>query len=222
METLDEKVDEVTKTADDIWAILNDEATIRIEATACDAAQEDEPQIFEVAAPRIVAIAQAFPLLGKVLQFHSQQVCEIDPTAAVPEWWATRVGADRPQAVISFRAKTSNGKWAPSTYPVSIPWAKDIAGTPTLSPYWKGNHYGHLILSDNSKLIVNCKSQSEAERVLGQLSSLIEPGKLQGAMERYGTTKGPEIKQQQVYPRYMFYFSTGQKNTSPDWRREFR
>ena len=218
---ISDKVEAVSERVKKVWDTLNEEVTITIEATECNASDDSEPEVFEVVAPRIVAIGRAFPLLGKVLQFHSQKVCEIDPTAAVPEWWATRVGADRPQAVISFRAKTSEGKWDSSTYPMSIPWAKNISGTPLIPSYWKGNHYGHLTLPDNSKLIVNCKSQSEAEKMIRQLSSLIQRDKLRGAVERYGKTKGPEIKEQLVYPRYMFYYSTGQKSMAPDWRREF-
>ncbi|MEM9220608.1 MAG: hypothetical protein AAGD25_40595 [Cyanobacteria bacterium P01_F01_bin.150] len=213
------KVKEIKDVTDDIFNYLDEQIDIVLNASACGSGEEN--QDFRVSDSRIVAIAKSIPLLAEVLDFHGQKICHIEATAAVPEWWSTRVGADRTLAVVVFQPKDSRGNWLKSTYPMSIPWARDSQPVGALPSYWKGPHYGHLILADNSKLVVNARSPQEAERMIGRLKSLISASRLNGSVERYGKNKGTEIKTQRVHPRYMYYFSTGQRTTKPDWVKEF-
>lgn len=138
------------------------------------------------------------------------------PIAVIPEWWQVRIGADRPQLVCLFGEKNRNGKIGRTRWPLTIP---HYIGPqkPQLPAYTKGQWEGILTLRDNSKLIVNAVSKSEAERVISALQKYINPQMLQGSESKIGIRKGKKLKQVLVFPTSVRFFKTGQKNTVPTW-----
>lgn len=140
------------------------------------------------------------------------------PIAAVPEWWQIRIGNDRPQSVILYAEKLANGKISPkSRWPLTIPHYNEAFKKPRLPSYEKGQWEGILTLKDNSKLIVNAKTQKEAERMLRQLGKFIKGDMMLGATSKVGLRKGKKLKECKVIPVSISFFSQGQENTNPDW-----
>lgn len=139
------------------------------------------------------------------------------PIAAIPEWWPLRIGAERPQLVVFFAEKRPNGKLGRTRWPITIPHYNSRNTRPNLPTYRKGQWQGMLTLKDNSKLIVNAISQQEAERVINAIKPLIAPNYLIGAELKVGIRKGKVLKNCVVKPTSARYFSSGQKNTVPDW-----
>jgi len=143
-----------------------------------------------------------------------------DCVAAVPDWWQTRLGADRPQMTVQYSKQKPPGSTAyqPPMYLISIPHPipglqiKDIS----LLPYQKGQIMGVLTLKDNSKLIVNCLSSEEVERVINELTGLIDPEYLTGLAPKVGKRGGKNLDQITVEPKIIKLFSTGQSNLLPD------
>jgi hypothetical protein len=146
------------------------------------------------------------------------QKCEQNSVAAIPEWWAMRVGADRPQLVILLAEDLGGGKFGRSRYPVSIPHYKGSQGTkPSIPRYQKGQYEAKLTLKDNSKLVVNAISETEGIRIIEALKIYIKPEYLQGASLNITHRKGDPLKQIYVVARTAKFFATGQKDTNPDW-----
>jgi len=138
--------------------------------------------------------------------------------AAVPEWWAVRVGADRPQLVILYGESLADNKTGRSRYPLTIPYYKFTGeGLPDFPTYQKGQWEGTLTLRDNSKVTINAVSYNEAARVLGEIKKFIDPEKLDGITQKIGERGGVKLQTITVKPCTAKYFATGQKNTNPDY-----
>jgi hypothetical protein len=147
---------------------------------------------------------------------HKNQSLE-EPVAVVPEWWQVRV-FQRPQLVIQYAELLDNGKLGSSRWSVTIPhYNKPKTSKPQFPRYEKGNFEGILVLSDNSKIIINAKNKTECQRVINALKAFVNPKYLKDARppkigERPGT-----YKRVNVVPVRCHYFSTGQQNTLPNW-----
>lgn len=139
--------------------------------------------------------------------------------AAVPEWWQIRIEAGRPQLIFMFAQKLGEDNFDSAKYPLTIPHpiVKHYQTSP-IPDYQKGQWEALLTLKDNSKLIINAISAEEAQRVLDACKLIIQPEFLQGALQRpIAPRKGPELLEINVSARRAEYFSTGLKNTVPDW-----
>ena len=158
------------------------------------------------------------------MQYFNQYLSGIktDTVPVIPEWWQARVGSDRPQLVVVFKAKNenSNSRWS-----LGIPHfnatPKNLKSKLKLIPdYTKGNYQGILTLKDNSKLIIYAKSINESENFIKKIvtSNLINSKYLDKNNYdiKVGKIKG-NFKEVKVTPTYAKYFSTGQKNLQPDW-----
>lgn len=163
-------------------------------------------------------------LLDNQADLLSLQCEKDDCTAVVPDWWQVRLGADRPQLIVLYARKFSDGTWDKPKYAVSIPrWSKSEAQTvyEDFPIYQKGQFQGTTIFSDNSKLIVNCFNAIEAERVTNKLLlSILDIDKQDSV---YSTTfrRGRPLSEITVYPRMVKYFATGQRNLQPTWSKKF-
>ncbi|NQZ65442.1 hypothetical protein [Crocosphaera sp.] len=109
-------------------------------------------------------------ILNKQFYFRfglSQANTNIDATPVVPEWWAERKGANRPQLSLIFKIK-SNGKQAKTRYLLTIPHFRyrSRISKPPITQYKKGSIRGALTLKDNSKVVVYASSEEEAKRVI--------------------------------------------------------
>ena len=151
------------------------------------------------------------------------QCKENDCVAAVPDWWQVRLGTDRPQLLVQYARKFSDGTWDKSKYVVSIPhWSKskDLTTIDDFPTYQKGQYQGTTIFSDNSKLIVNCVSSAEAQRVTDKLLLTIPTIKKLNSVYTTTFRRGVALAEITVYPRLIKYFSKGQQNMTPDWTKK--
>ena len=171
--------------------------------------------------PRIAVMARAIEELNKANDARAKRAC--DTIAAVPEWWQVRIGADRPQMVIQFGEVMEDDKIGPAKWPITIPHYHWSEGTvPAIPSYTKGSWEGILTLKDNSKLIVNAISQSEAFAVISSLEIHIDPSMLQDSFIKVGERRGQPLQEIQVTPVVGKFFATGQKDLEPSWTVSFR
>ncbi|NEP53706.1 MAG: hypothetical protein F6K65_34865, partial [Moorea sp. SIO3C2] len=188
--------------------------------TKCNPGEDEEPVEIKIEeTPRIQALVSAMALLGSTIDQQSQKTCSIEPVSGIPEWWGTRIGADRPQLVVFFAPKNEDGSWGAGRWPMSIPhYSGGPEELPGFGKYTRGSNYGRLTLSDNSKIIVNAVNEAEAQAVLGVAKGVIDRSLLEGATEAYGQRKGQSIGTIDVWPKYAYFYSTGQRKTRPDWK----
>lgn len=99
--------------------------------------------------------------------------------AAVPQTWALKPGADRPQLVITYRAQTKNH----STHSLHIP-NYDGRRSPNFPDYEAGQWMGLWVLSDGSKLQVYAASEREASIVMRALAKHV-PRRFRTGRPRY-------------------------------------
>jgi len=101
-----------------------------------------------------------------------------DAVAAVPEWWPTRPGADRPQLVLLFARVKEDGKVDRSrTRVITIPHfvGEEPPEQPPVGTHRRGPWLVELTLLDNSKLRVFASSPEEGLRVLAEARALVNP-----------------------------------------------
>ena len=162
------------------------------------------------------------------MQYFNQYLSGIktDTVPVIPEWWAMKVGSNRPQLVVVFKPKNDsviqnkNSRWS-LTIPHFRATTSNFKNQLKLIPdYDKGRYQGTLTLKDNSKLIIYAKSITEAERFIKRIVSnnLIDSRYINPTDYdiKTGKIKG-NFKEIKVTPTYAKYFSTGQKNLQPDW-----
>ncbi len=142
--------------------------------------------------------------------------------ASVPEWWQIRAEAQRPQLVILYAEVLSTGKLTKSRWSLTVPHYDRPKGfKPSIPEYQKGNWEGILVLTDNSKIIVNASSASECKRVINRLKILIpssyrvKDGKAIKA--KVGERINADLKKARVIPIRADFYSTGARNMTPDW-----
>ncbi len=165
-----------------------------------------------------INVSQTLTVLSNQLSSFFEHFCETAiPALAVPEWWQVRLGAKTPQIACTYRKGTTR-----SYHSISIPHPKSInpVTTPLLPIYQKGSIQGMIVCEDNSKFIINCVSREEAERMCNLAIDLIDPNYLSQEPKIWITErKGYPIGEEQMYPSTVCYYSTGQQNLIPDWRR---
>lgn len=158
-------------------------------------------------------------LIAEELCLQKNKSSECECYAAVPDWWQIRPEAGRPQLVIQFGEDLGNGKVGSPMYAITIPHYK--GNKPKTSPvpgYKKGSWEEILTLNDNSKVVVNAYSQSEARKIINACQQIISPEYLTNSYLKGGTIrKGKALKEISVIPKMAKFFSTGQQNTIPDW-----
>jgi hypothetical protein len=145
---------------------------------------------------------------------RAERICDINPVAVIPEWWQVRPGANRPQLVVLVKSTEGNSYWS-----FSIPhYNRGDDFKPTIPRWTKGSHFACLTLNDNSKLWINASSQSEAEGVIRQLLTYIDPAQLPQPLQIHtGERKGQALRVATVKPVRGLFYSQGQRNMIPDW-----
>ena len=151
-----------------------------------------------------------------LLTIFEGQCLQGDGALAFPAWWQTRLGANTPQIVCSFR------KGSTRTYhSLAIPHPANTEQPiqELLPSYIKGNWQGMIVCKDNSKFIINCETKQEAERMCGIAAQLIDPAYLELPPRIYvGERKGQAVGIAPMLPATISYFETGQQNFIPNWR----
>lgn len=203
----------------------NDVVSIKVkEFVDCDRNLFGVPLPFDkisVSVPRQLASALEIIInnQAEILKALNCESCD-EPIAAIPEWWPIRLGANRPQLVVLYARKFNDGTWDRSKYAISIPhWTKTKEQTKliTFPTYDKGDYQGTRVFSDNSKLIVNCLDEQECQFVLDDITAHLPSEIASLAQTSIANRKGDPLRKITVYPRRAKYFSTGQRDTYPDW-----
>jgi hypothetical protein len=186
-----------------------------VDLTPCDSKEEIteayQGQGIEGIFKAITAITKSLNLI------HQDTRCdESECVAAVPDWWQVRKGASTPQLSVVLRKHgTKNYHSLNIPHPITEP-------RPTrspIAPYTAGNWQATIYCTDNSKFIVNAKTKTEAVRVATEAAALIKPAFLPSPLQIATTERrGFAINTSIMHPRYLDYFSEGQKGRRPDWR----
>lgn len=144
--------------------------------------------------------------------------CGKEVTAAVPEWWQVRIESARPQLVMLFGKQLPGGRIEFAKYALTIPhYSGGRTNTPPIGSYQKGQIEGILTLNDNSKVVVNAVSESEANRVLFQAKQVIDKKYLEGSFIKIGMRRGQLLAAVKIFPLYGKFFPTGLRDTKPEW-----
>jgi len=146
-----------------------------------------------------------------------------DNVAVVPEWWQTRPG-QRSQLVIQFAGLNADGKENRNRWSLVVPHYRYGESQPISLPiYQKGRFFACLTLDDNSKIWVNAKTQALAVAYVRRLSLLVKPALLPNPLDIHsGERRGTALVEMRTRAVRASYFSTGQKNMSPDWVKSLR
>ena len=143
-----------------------------------------------------------------------------DLSATYPEGWQVKKGQNIPQLVIVYRSTEPKNK--SGDYPLYIPHYNG-SRSPNIPAYSKGDHWARWILKDNSRIIVNAKTEAEALRVIRRLEKYVER-KFQTLETPWLTTgeaaKGT-YKKIKVAPIRADYYPEGKQNGLPQWRTYF-
>jgi hypothetical protein len=132
-----------------------------------------------------------------------------------PEW-------SRPQEVLHFATKKSDGSFDSAKYVINVPhWTSQEGSVISLPSYEKGNFETILSLGDNSKITVNAKDLENCNLILDAIIPYINPDLLVNSQRRPCGIVSDRITIQRVYPRYGNYFKNGAKNGKPDRRDNF-
>lgn len=141
---------------------------------------------------------------------------EEDRSIAVPAWWQVRLGASIPQLACVFRKGGSR-----TYHSLSIPHpanTEKVEGI-LLPAYTKGSYQGMVVCKDNSKFIINCNTQEEAERMCSLAIPLIQAEWLESPPRIHiGKRKGQAVSVDYMTPTSINYYPTGQQNLVPAWR----
>jgi hypothetical protein len=160
----------------------------------------------------------AIETLNKMTYFANY--LENDVIASSPEGWLIKRGQDIPQLAIIFRDRDK--KSISGNYTLYIPHYNGNR-TPIIPTYQKGDHWARWIFKDNSQLLVNGNTESEAIRIIEKLEKFVEPkyqtDKISGLkVGKY--TKGT-IKNIKVMPIRADFYSKGKTSNIADWRHYF-
>jgi len=154
----------------------------------------------------------------RIAEIEGKQ-CGLETVALVPEWWQIRIEGGVPQFVVAFgEVDKDSGKCGHSKYAMTIPHF--INQKPHFCPiprYRKGDYELIAIFKDNSKLIINAFSEYECERVYFAILPWINSDYASSAKYKVGKRVSQPFKQIWVCPRFGKYFSTGNRDTNPDW-----
>lgn len=214
--------DKLEEILEEIRDIKNTEIEITVPKGTCvDVSGLNEFEINEEIRTVNMFLASAEILKAEQQLERDRKEClgeENNSVIAIPDWWQTRLGADREQTIWIFRRPSTR-----NYHGISIPHCK-IKNKPTnnfqnpFPAYIAGNYQALIILKDNSKFIALCKDRNEAERISTIALELIEDEYTANNYKLiFSERQGQNIAEEMRIPKKIQYFSTGQKNIAPDW-----
>ena len=142
---------------------------------------------------------------------------------AYPEAWEVRPEDDRPQLVMIFREKLSNGKLSSSCWSLTIPHYRNVGKPlqPPIPSYRRGNWEMIWVLKDNSKVIMHGYDRSELERMYLIVRGIVHSDYIPTRGPKFGERVAAELPDRQVVPIIARYFPTGRQNLNPLWEAHF-
>lgn len=143
--------------------------------------------------------------------------CKMGVTSVTfPDSWAGKVPDERPQAMVYYR-EWNGSKWGNYAHSVSIPhYSKPKGFKPSLPIIKKGSFFGILKFKDNSQIIVNCESITEAKRVINALKQF-SGIQAKGARAKFGEYGDGDLKRVTTKAVRLDFYSKGRANALPDW-----
>jgi cell division septum initiation protein DivIVA len=159
----------------------------------------------------------------RLAEIEGQQCRDFNAIATVPEWWQLRPEAGRTQGIYVYKELRGDGTIGNDPYAITVPHCAltTAPGAAILPEYQKGNYQGVLFLKDNSKLVVNCVSEVECQRVIDKLSKVIKSDYLTGSTTTIGKHKGRPFKEIRVKAQWLHFFPTGAKSMKPAYIKSF-
>lgn len=139
--------------------------------------------------------------------------CDPETTAAAPMAWHVKT-VEHPQLIVLWGASEGGS----SRWSMHIPHPKSIITEDydfKFPVYKKGGVNGTLVLSDNTRLVVNGASEAECKKVIFYCKNLIENTFLENSKEIY-SKGGNNNKTVQVQATYIKAFS-GYRDQFPLW-----
>jgi hypothetical protein len=182
---------------------------------------DDSPAKFDYNGKNFKGISSQIGALTKLVTELKKDICRLETTAAIPDYWPPRRNQEIPQLVIHFAEKLANGKAGKTRYTLTIPHYKG-GKKPKIESYLKGRYAGCLILKDDSRLIVNAKTPAAAKSLIRTYSSLIDSRLLPDDLSIEPTTRRDKPKEIRVYPVIARYFPKGQKSGEVEWVTYFK
>ncbi|BAU63032.1 hypothetical protein STA3757_03870 [Stanieria sp. NIES-3757] len=149
-------------------------------------------------------------------QTYIKKFDSISAVASFPESWQLKIEAQRPQLIIIFKpANKSDGH---SQHSLSLPHYSGDK-TPNIKPYTKGNYWARLVLKDNSKIVVNGKTENEAVNQIENFYKYVNT-KYKPTSKNIvtGVYKSKPFKEFKLVPVRADFYSQGAKNAYPDWQ----
>jgi len=145
--------------------------------------------------------------------------CDSDPpVVAIPDHWEHKLSYPTAQLVITW--KTVDPPY--SYWRTSVPHPKADLTEERLreilpEQFSRGSEFARIVLTDNSKIIVNCISRDEAILVGDALVSLVADIAVEGHIKTYGTTR-LDLERRAVKPVFADYYPNGQRDVLPQER----
>jgi hypothetical protein len=162
-------------------------------------------------------------MLNKLADIEAQKCIDQTAIASVPEWWQLRPEAHRPQMIYIYRVKNANGTWVSGGYSLTVPHPKNVTAATVvkLPNYTKGNYQSILILSDNSKVIVNGKDAAACEAMINAAKAQIATSYLTNASTKSGVRGGATAFVEKAVQLWAIdYYAKGAADgLKPTWRK---
>jgi hypothetical protein len=180
-----------------------------------------EPVIENISGELPTVLGLALSKIATNLDTIGTRIC--DNVAVVPEWWQVRPG-QRSQLVIQFAGLNANGSENRNRWSLIVPHYRYGESQPISLPiYEKGRFFASLTLDDNSKIWVNARTQSKAVDYVRRLALLVKPSLLTNPLAIHsGERRGTALIEMRTRAVRASFFSTGQKNMTPDWVKSLR
>ncbi|MBC6434483.1 hypothetical protein FM036_29480 [Nostoc sp. HG1] len=198
--------------ADKSWKVKRDKATVKAIANKDGSASD------------AITVLSKYDELFKI----NSEVClaknkKLEAIVALPERYQLSPDGHIPQLICLFVEKREDGTLGKDYYPITIPHPTITTApiTPPLNVYQKGSWEGILTLKDNSKVFVNALSQAEAETIINQTKTIIDPKYTEGSFYKVGQRKGQPLKEIKVQLVRVDYYPEGTKDKKPKWLKFF-
>jgi hypothetical protein len=155
----------------------------------------------------------------QIAEIEAQQCKELTAIATVPEWYQIRLEGKVPQLVLVYKQLKTDGTIGKDPYPITVPHPKSTAkpSRKLTSNYEKGNYQILLTLSDNSKVIINSKTEDSVKTVMTEIKKLIDPNFLTKSTLKVSHFPDSKFKQITVTNVRADYYATGLQDLKPTW-----
>jgi hypothetical protein len=181
-------------------------------------------QIFNANAQGLPGIDEKLNAVFSALEsIWSKVRCEDDNECllVVPEWWQVKAGANRPQLLLIYADKLSDGTWGRQRREFVIPHfnvALRNALKSILPTVRKGSYQGIYTLKDNSKIMMYCINKTEVTRILREFDRLVLPNQRTKNFKTGEISYTSNFQKITLYPYEARYFSRGLEALTPDWK----